>query len=218
MTDMLMPESIHQYGGYQKYASDEYVIPRALFGGHKGYRSIVSSKLFQTNFGSIGCSSTVGSWGVSGSDSAIQLDSKTSYFIDMNVSGLVSSWSSCNPRAHSKFFSFDRHSPLGFEFQDICPADNDFFRRVGYYNSFIAEGDLGMDQKYINEVKDEESEKDASNFTSHTTLVESRPNEKKAEHDSDSSKDEMGFWSVHFNVGHASILSQQAPKRDKAIR
>ncbi len=218
MTNLLMPESIYQYGDYQKDASYEHLVPRSLSGRHKGYGSIVSSELFQTNFGPIGCSSTVRSWGVGGSNNAIQFDSKTNYFIDMNISGLVSSWSSGSPCAHSKFFSFDGHGPLGLEFANVSPTDDDFFRRISYYDPFITESDLGMNQKYINEVKNEERKKNACNFTGYTTLVESRPNEEKAEHDSDSSKDEIGFWSVNFNVGHASILSQQASKRDKAIR
>src|ERR1019366_703725 len=176
------------------------------------------AKFLETDSGTIDRRPTIRSRRVCGSHTATEFNIQSLNLASMNISGVMTSGSSGSPCAHNETLGLNGQSPFRVEFKNISPTNGDLFNRVCNNYAFIIKSNFWVNQKDVDAEQHKTRDEDASDLAGRAPLIETRPDEKSAKYDSNSSKYQVGFWPIAFNIGHASILSHQASMRVKAVR
>jgi len=214
----LVAERIDRYRNYQTDPSRNRWFKLTLPGSGERVRTTDVTKFSESNSGSICSSATIRPRGVRDSHTFTEFNIQSLNLTSVNISGVMTSGSSSGPSANSEYLGLNSQSPFRVEFKHISPTNGYVFNGIGNDDSFITESDLGAKQKDVDAEQHKTRDEDAYNFTGRATLVKTRPREKSTENDSNASKNQIGVWSVRFNVGHTPILPHQASNKVKAVQ
>ena len=187
----------------------------------RGSQRIFGTSVFESlesNASSVRRSTAIRTRGVGCSHTSAKFDVQPFNFGGMNVSGVVATWSRSCPSAHSEILGFYGQRPFGIEHNYICPTNGYLFEWIGDNNSFVEKSDFRANQENVYTDHNKYCSTGTAAFGSGTTLVETRPQKERAQHNSNSSKYQIGFWAINVSVTHSAILSYPACDSVKAVR
>ena len=196
---------------------ESHWLPIAHLRGHQRLVTAGIRKPLKSHSGAICSGSTIRFGGVRLSDASSRFDFQAFDFGVMDAATAVTSGGGSRPRADRELSGFNGQGPAGIKLYDIGPTNGELIYRVGDDDSLVAKTDFWSDQEDVNTSKYKKCDADTRHFASYPTLVEARPDEESAEHNSDSRKDQVGVGSVSFSVIHIAILSHLTADSIKAV-
>ncbi len=214
----LMSQEIYSDCSDQKNQGREGRFEISLSSGSQGIFGSSVFESLESNASSVRRSTAIRTRGVGCAHAATKFDIQPFNFGGMNVSGVVATWSRSCPSAHGEFLGFYGQRPFGVEHDDIRPTNGYLFEWIGDNNSLIEKGDFRANQENVNTDHNKYCSAGTATFGSGTTLVETRPQKERAQHNSNTSKYQIGFWAINVSVTHSAILSYPACDSVKAVR
>ena len=196
---------------------DQWAKIAPSFGG-QGLDACLCFESLKIDSGPIDSSSTIRSWGVGQSDTAIEFNSQAHDLCGMNTFGSVATWRGGCPSAHDEILGGNGKCPPSININDVSPANTDLFRGIGNNDPVALESDFGLNQKNVDASNRESRYQSTGYFGSNPTLIEARPKKKTTEHESNSSEAQAGFRAVDLCLIHLIILSQMPRNSIKAVR
>jgi len=212
-----MAKNIGGECSYESESGESRRLPIAYF---RSYERLVTSgirKPLKSHSGAKCSGSTIRFGGVGLSNTSSCFDIQAPDFGVVDTATAVTSGGGGRPRTDRELFRFNREGPAGIELYDVGPTNGELLDWVGDDDSLVAKADFWSDQEDINTSKYKECDADTRHFAGHPALVETRPCEESAEHNSDSRKDQVGVGSVSFSVIHSTILSYLTADSIKAV-
>ena len=216
--NLLMSKQIDGNGGNQENSRQNLWAKITSPFGSQRLQTCLHFEFLEINSCQMGSSSAIGSWGVCRSNTSVQFNSQTTDLGDMNASGTMSTWCGSRPRASNEIFGSDCKRPTSIDINDISPADGYLLSGVGNNDSAFLKIDFRFNQKHVDTGSHEGSNQSASYLGGCATLVEARPEEKTTENQSNSRKEQTGFWAVGLRLIHLVILSHMPRNSIKAVR
>ncbi len=214
----LMTQEINSNRSDQKNQGREAKFEISLSSGSQRIFGTSVFESLESNSSSVRRSTAIRTRGVGCAHAATKFDIQPFNFGDMNISGVVATWSRSCPSAHREILGFYGQRPFGIEHDDIRPTYGYLFKWIGDNNSFIEKGNFRANQENVYTDHNEYCSASASRFTSSTSLVETRQQKERAQHNANSSKYQIGFWAINVSVTHSAILSYPACDSVKAVR